>query len=120
VQSGTSSLALDVRDIRGPAVALLAAGAVLPLLPGDPSVSCPLRTLTGIPCPLCGMSTSVEETVRLHLGAALRANPAGLAAVVAAVVLLAVRPRRLRVPSLLIPLVLLAMWLFELHRFSIL
>jgi hypothetical protein len=65
------------------------------------------------------MSTSVEETVRLQLGVALHANPAGVVAVAAALVLLVVRPRRLTVPSVLIPLALLAMWLFELHRFSI-
>ena len=79
---------------------MLAAGAVLPLLPGHPGVSCPLRRLTGIPCPLCGMSTSVEQTVRLHLHAALVANPAGIVAVLAALFLLVVRPRRLRFPPL--------------------
>jgi hypothetical protein len=65
------------------------------------------------------MTTSVVDVVRLHLHAAVAANPAGLLTVVAAILLLAVRPRHLAVPALL-PLVLIgAMWVFELHRFSI-
>jgi hypothetical protein len=120
MRAAARSVALDIADIRGAAVAILAAGAALPVLPGHPSLSCPLRSLTGVPCPLCGMSTAVEETVRLHLGAALRANPAGVLAVVVALVLLVLRPRRLALPQLLVPLVLVAMWLFELHRFSLL
>jgi hypothetical protein len=99
---------------------MLAAAATLPLLPGHPGIACPLRTLTGIPCPLCGMTTSVEATVRLHLGAALAANPAGVAAVVVAILLLLLRPQRLRIPAALPPLTLAALWLFELYRFSIL
>ena len=99
---------------------MLAAGAVLPLLPGHPGFACPLRSVTGIPCPLCGMTTSVEATLRWHLHAALAANPAGVLAVLVALVLLVVRPRRLRVPSLALPAALVAMWVFELHRFSFL
>jgi hypothetical protein len=99
---------------------MLAAAAVLPALPGHPSIACPLRRLTGVPCPLCGMTTSVEATVRLHLGRALEANPAGVMAVVLALLLLVLRPARVRVPAALPPLVLASLWFFELHRFSIL
>jgi Protein of unknown function (DUF2752) len=113
------ALELDPGDLRGAAAALLGAAALLPVMPGHSRLSCPLRQLAGIPCPLCGMSTSVEDVVRLHLHAAAAANPAGLLAVVAAIILLAVRPRHLAVP-VLFPLLLLAgMWVFELHRFSI-
>ena len=110
---------LDLTDLRGAAVVMLAAGAVLPLLPGHPSLACPLRRLTGVPCPLCGMTTSVEQTLRLHLHAAVAANPAGLLAVATAAVLLVARPRRLVVPAMLPPLLLAGMWLFELYRYSI-
>jgi Protein of unknown function (DUF2752) len=113
------ALELDPGDLRGAAAALLGAGALLPALPGHSGVSCPLRELTGIPCPLCGMTTSVEDVLRLHLHAAVAANPAGLLAVVAAIALVAVRPRRLTVPALLPLLLLAGMWVFELHRFSI-
>lgn len=111
---------LDPVDLRGAGAALLAAGALLPLLPGHPGISCPLRRLTGIPCPLCGMTTSVEATLRLHLHAAFAANPAGLLAVALAVLIVVRRPHRLTVPVALTPVLLAGMWLFELHRFSIL
>ena len=113
-------LELDPADLRSAGAVLLGAGAILPLLPGHPGFACPLRRLTGIPCPLCGMTTSVEDTVRLHLHAALAANPAGLLAVAVAICLLIVRPRQLVLPTVLPPLVLAAMWVFELHRFSVL
>jgi hypothetical protein len=113
-------LALDLDELRGAGAAMLAAGAALPLLPGHPGFACPLRRLTGVPCPLCGMTTSVEDTLRLHVHAALAANPAGLLAVLCAFVLLAVGSRRLRIPAAVVPAALAAMWLFELHRFSFL
>jgi hypothetical protein len=112
-------LALDPKELRVTGAVMLAAGATLPFLPAHPSVACPLRMLTGVPCPLCGMTTSVEATVRLDLHDALAANPAGVVAVVVAVLLLAFGPRRLNVPSVALPIGLAAMWLFELHRFSI-
>jgi Protein of unknown function (DUF2752) len=113
-------LALDPADLRTSGAVMLGAAAVLPLLPGHPGVACPLRRVTGVPCPLCGMTTSVEDGVRLHLGNALKANPGGLAAIVAALLLLVVRPGHVRIPALLPPLVLAGLWLFELHRFSVL
>ena len=112
------ALALDPTGLRSAGLAMLGLGAVLPLLPGNAGLPCPLRTLTGVPCPLCGMSTSVEAVVRLDLHGALTANPAGLLAVAIAIALLVVRPRRLRIPIYIVPLALAAMWLFELHRFS--
>jgi Protein of unknown function (DUF2752) len=113
-------LELDPADVRGAAIAMLAAGVLLPLLPGHPGIGCPLRRLTGIPCPLCGMTTSVEQALRLHVHAAAAANPAGLLAVAIAVFLVVRRPPRLAVPTVVPPLLLVCMWLFELHRFSIL
>jgi hypothetical protein len=112
------ALALDPRDLRTSGLVMLGAAAVLPLLPGH-GVECPLRRLTGIPCPLCGMSTSVEQGVRLHLGRAFSANPGGLVALAAALVLLVTRPTRIRIPAALPPVALAGLWLFELHRFGI-
>jgi len=110
---------LDPRELRAAGAAMLGAGALLPVLPGHPSFVCPLRAATGVPCPLCGLSTSVEETVRLHLRQAAEANPFGLVLVAVALALLVLRPRRLHLPLPALYLVLAASWLFELHRFSI-
>jgi hypothetical protein len=110
----------DVTDIRGTAVALLVAGSALAFLPGHPGLPCPLRTLTGIPCPFCGTTTSVEATLHADPGAALAANPLGPALVAAALVLVVRRPRQaLRVPLLLVVVVAAALWVFELHRFDV-
>lgn len=120
LQSARAPVDVPVSDLRTAAGAMLAAAAVLPLLPGHPGLPCPLRTLTGVPCPLCGMTTSVEATVHVDLRAAFAANPAGLALVALALVLLVRRPRTVRVPAVGVVAVLVAMWAFELHRFSIL
>ena len=66
------------------------------------------------------MTTSVEATTHGHLGAALHANPAGPLAVLAALTLVVRRPRgAIRVPTIAAAAVLLALWLFELHRYSL-
>lgn len=41
----------------------------------DPGVLCPLRLLTGIPCPACGSTTVFIEAGHGHWQAALTANP---------------------------------------------
>jgi Protein of unknown function (DUF2752) len=112
---------LDVTDVRGAAIALLVAGSALPFLPGHPGLPCPLRTLTGVPCPFCGTTTSVEATLHGDPGAALAANPLGPVLVAGAVALVVRRPRHiLRVPLLVAILLAAALWLFELHRFDVL
>lgn len=111
---------IDLADARGTAIALLGAAPILALLPGHAGLPCPLRTWTGVPCPLCGGTTSVEEVFRGHLVGALQANPIGPAAIVAALVLLVRRPRHaLRVPGMVVALTVLGLWLFELHRYSL-
>jgi hypothetical protein len=114
------TIALDPTDLRYAAAAGVAAGVALPLLPVHLPFTCPLRAATGVPCPLCGMTTSVTETLRLDLDAALAATPAGVAAVAAAVVLLVARPRRVRIPAPVPYVVLGCMWLYQLYRFSFL
>jgi hypothetical protein len=111
---------IDSRDARVAGSLMLAAGLTLPMLPGHPGFACPLRAVTGVPCPLCGMTTSVEETLHLHLREALTANPAGIAAVVAAIAILLIRPARIPLHRFTPAVMLSAMWLFELHRFGFL
>jgi hypothetical protein len=94
---------------------------------------CPLRTLTGIPCPLCGMTTAATGLAAGDLGAAMAANPfvlllAGFTLVMA--VLMAARATG-RVPGAaqwpgsrrrqgywVAAVPVAASWLFQLHRFG--
>src|SRR3954465_13356530 len=109
---------VDTTDLRRVGGLMLAAAAVLPALPGHPGLPCPLRTVTGIPCPLCGETTSVENPVHLNLGSAGAAAPAGILLVVFAVWLLVRRPKKLTIPMPLIIGALALMWVFQLHRFG--
>ena len=111
---------VHLADLRVAAGLLLVGGAARAMLPAAPGLSCPLRAVTGIPCPLCGMTTSVTATVRLDLATAVAASPAGVAAVVVAVAVLLQRRRpAASVPAWLLPMVLLAMWVFQLQRFGV-
>ena len=56
-------------------MALVGAGVVYAISPVHLQVPCPLLTLTGIPCPLCGMTRSVTVAFRGDLLASLRFNP---------------------------------------------
>lgn len=110
---------IDPTDLRTAGGLMLLIALLRPLVPWEPGVLCPLRATTGVPCPLCGMTTSVTAAVHLDLPAALGANPAGLLAVGLATYLLVRRPPSLPVSLPLIILGLVAMWLFELNRYGI-
>ena len=116
----SASTTFDLRDARGMAIAVLGGGALLSLVPGHAGLPCPLRTLTGVPCPMCGGTTSVEDMFRGHPLGSLDASPLGVFAIVAAVLILIRPPRRtMRVPLSALCVMLLALWLFELHRFAL-
>lgn len=101
--------------------AMLALGLALPHLPGNPGLPCPLRSVTGVPCPFCGLTTSVEAVLRGDGHRAWAANPFGVLAVVFAVILV-VRPRwrRVSVPAIAVVVGLAVSWIFELHRYHFL
>src|SRR5579863_451029 len=79
---------IDAVPLRWLGGAMLALGLALPHVPGDPGLPCPLRTLTGVPCPFCGLTTSVKATLHADWHGAVAANPFGILAVVVAAVLL--------------------------------
>jgi Protein of unknown function (DUF2752) len=94
---------------------------------------CPLRTLTGVPCPFCGMTTAATSLAAGRLHDALAANPFALVlaggtlvmallmvarAVGAAPTAVAWPPARRRLAWSLALLLLAASWVFELHRFG--
>jgi len=102
----------------------------------DGPVLCPLRILTGVPCPACGLTTSFTELAGGHLGAAASASPAGpvlfAGCVVAVIVLVAllVSGRRLSglrprggaavVAYAALAVVVAASWTYQLVRFGFL
>jgi hypothetical protein len=109
---------LEVRASRGVRIVaggLLGAAVVLPALPTHLALGCPLRTATGVPCPLCGMTRACITAVHGHLGASLAFNPAGILVVLAAIVAL-VRPQwltRLRAPAWLAVAAVSALWVWN-------
>jgi len=103
------------RDLRVAGAALVGAAGIWPALPVHPPLACPLRSLTGIPCPLCGMTRACVAAMHGHLGASLAFNPAGVLVVVAAVVAV-LRPQwlsRLRIPMWTAALALGALWVWN-------
>ena len=94
----------------------------------DPGALCPLRRLTGVPCPLCGSTTVFMEAGAGHWTAALSANPFTVVAFLAflAVPIAAIDPAQswvalpARHRNLLLGLVLALSWLWQLHRFGFL
>jgi uncharacterized protein DUF2752 len=94
---------------------------------------CPLRTLTGVPCPLCGMTTAATGLAAGDLQAAVAANPfvlllAGFTLVMAVVMAAraagwAARPAqwpaaRRRQSYWVAGVLAAASWAFQLHRFG--
>ena len=89
------------RDLRTFGVLAGAAAAAMPWLP-EVGVTCPLRRVTGVPCPFCGMTTGTIEALNGDLAASVAANPAALvlmAAMVWAWLRLLPSPLRWRAPG---------------------
>jgi hypothetical protein len=94
---------------------------------------CPLRTVTGVPCPFCGGTTSATALAGGRLGDALAANPfvpvltvvlAGLLLLVAARALGWADPprswsrQRQRTGALVAGALVIASWFFQLGRYG--
>jgi hypothetical protein len=99
---------------------LLGAAAAAPLWSWTGGVPCGMRALVGVPCPLCGMTTSVVATVQGRLGDAIAANPFGVLLVVAAVLLVVTwrQGRRWRVPAWVLWAGLALSEVWQLFRFA--
>ncbi|MFD0563570.1 DUF2752 domain-containing protein [Kitasatospora saccharophila] len=91
----------------------------------DPGVLCPLRLLTGVPCPLCGSTTVFVEAGHGRWGAALLANPVTALTAVALVCGPFGPGRRWRSLSyagrnVLVGAALVVAWVWELARLGLL
>ncbi|MDF1595390.1 MAG: DUF2752 domain-containing protein [Acidimicrobiia bacterium] len=109
---------IDAGDLRFAGGLMVLLALIRPLIPMELGVLCPLRAVTGVPCPFCGMTTSVTATVHLDLAEAFVANPAGIVAVGVALFLLIRRPTSVRVSMPFVLVSLGAMWAFELSRYG--
>jgi hypothetical protein len=110
------SFATRAGSAAGVAAAVAVAG-VLDL--HRPATLCPLRALTGIPCPVCGTTTGVARLVRGDLAGAFLANPVTMLVAAAFVVapLVALRVPQRMVPALFTSAVGFA-WVWQLARFD--
>jgi hypothetical protein len=118
-RSLSSKLVVDMSGVRWLGGFVLGLGITLPLLPHNPGLPCPLRTATGVPCPLCGMTTAVKASLRGHMRESISANPFGILLVVfSTVALLIPRWRSTTIPLVIVLSGVLASWTWELHRFG--
>jgi Protein of unknown function (DUF2752) len=110
---------VELRPLRVAGLALVPAALLLTALPVDPVPPCPLRTLTGIPCPLCGSTRGVIAAVHGDLGRAFTLNPASLMVLaIAAMLVVAWRIERVRIPVWTIVAVFAVLWTYQLFKYS--
>ena len=98
---------------------MLGVAAVRPLIPVEFVPPCPLKTITGIPCPMCGMTRGVTSLVHGDFAHALLMNPASYLAVALAVLLLFQwRTRKVVVPVWLLVAVMALMWTWQIFKYA--
>jgi hypothetical protein len=109
---------LDTRPLRVAGAAMLATAAVLPAVAHGPAL-CPLRAMTGVPCPFCGMTRGVVDAVHGDVGGSLLMNPGALLLVAAAVLLvLGVIRGRVTFPRWALVAGIAALWSFQLVKYA--
>ena len=115
----TRRLELDTRPLRVAGAAMLATAAVLPVASDSSPVLCPLRAITGVPCPFCGMTRGVVDVVHGDVAGSLLMNPGALLLVTAAVLLvLGVVRRRVAIPRWFLFVAVGALWSFQLFKYA--
>jgi hypothetical protein len=109
----------DLREVRIAGAAMLGIAAVRPLVPFEFVPPCPLKTVTGIPCPMCGMTRGVTALVHGDFARALLMNPASYLFVALAILLLLQwRTKKIVVPVWLIVTVMALMWTWQLFKYA--
>ncbi|HKA92485.1 MAG TPA: DUF2752 domain-containing protein [Acidimicrobiia bacterium] len=116
---GGSSLGIDLKPLRVAGAGMFAVAAVRPWLPATLGPPCPLRTVTGVPCPFCGMTRGVTALVHGQVSAAFSYNPGAFLVVAMALVLLvAWRWQRVRIPMWSVFVFFAALWAFQLFKYA--
>jgi Protein of unknown function (DUF2752) len=115
----SGSTKIDLREVRIAGAAMLGVAAVRPLVPFEFVPPCPLKTVTGIPCPFCGMTRGVTSLVHGDFAHALLMNPASFLAVALAVVLLVQwRTKKVVIPVWVIAVVMAVMWSWQIFKYA--
>jgi hypothetical protein len=70
------------------ALGLVALAAVPPGRLNGLPILCPIRRITGLPCPTCGMTRSWNAALRLDVSSSIRHHPVGIVALASTLVAL--------------------------------
>ena len=115
-----ATMALPLGPLRWLVVGCIGLAAVGFVLPFSPIPPCPLLTITGVPCPLCGMTRSARAIMRLDLSSSLQFQPFGVVAFLCGVIILAlwVIPRTravsvIRIPVAVVVAVIAGSWIWN-------
>ena len=115
----TDTTEIELAPLRTAGLFLVPAAIMLSVSPVDPVPPCPLRALTGIPCPLCGSTRGVIAAIHGDIGHALALNPASIAVLVMALLIVAGwRIERVRIPVWIIASVLAVLWAYQLFKYA--
>jgi len=115
----TDTTEIELAPLRTAGLLLVPAAIVLSVSPVDPVPPCPLRALTGIPCPLCGSTRGVIAAIHGDIGHALSLNPASIAVLVMALLIVAGwRIERVRIPVWTIASVFAVLWAYQLFKYA--
>jgi hypothetical protein len=115
----SATTAVELRPLRAAGLFLVPAAVALSVSPVNPLPPCPLRTLTGVPCPLCGSTRGVMAAVHGDIGNAIALNPASIALLAfAALAVVGWRLERVRVPVWGIVAVFAVLWSYQLFKYA--
>jgi Protein of unknown function (DUF2752) len=114
-----NAVTVELKSLRAAGAAVLGAALLLPLVPFEAGPLCPLRTITGVPCPFCGMTRSIIAVVHGDLARSLVLNPGGILVVGAGVTLLLIRRwQRVRLPVWTVFAFFAALWAYQLFKYA--